>query len=134
MFRITQMGFRPGGVDEVRLKVVVAGRVITVNADEFDLSFMEPGSELPRAAMDSDHFRSDVVCDETGLIHLTIAVPYGPAPSEAEIYPPVQENVGDGTAIDVTVPALTLPEVELPDKTAKVSADVQIGEVQDGPH
>lgn len=134
MFRITQLGFRPGGVDEVRLVVAVAGRVLTVNADEFDLSFMEPGSELPRAAMGSDHFRSDVVCDETGLIHLTIAVPYGPTPSEAEIYPPVLESVGDGIAIDVTVPALTLPEVELPDKTAKVSTDGSIEEVQDGAH
>lgn len=132
MFRITQMGFRPGGLDEVRLVVAVTGRVLTVNGDEFDLSFMEIGSELPRAAMGSDHFRSDVVCDEAGVIHLTIAVPYGPTPSEAEIYPPVLENVGDGIAIDVIVPALTLPDVELPNKAAKVSANVPMEEVQDG--
>lgn len=119
MFSIVQMGWRPGGVEEVRLRVAVVGKTLIINdRDEFDFSFMEPGSELPRDALDSDIFRSDVTCDEEGLIRLTIAVPYGPTPSEEEVYPPVLERVTGGVVIDVLVEALTGPGITAPDKTA----------------
>lgn len=116
MFNLKQIGWRPGGVEEVRLKVAVAGTTLVVNGDEFDFSFMEPGSELPLDALGSEVFRSDVTCDEDGVVSLTVAVPYGPTPTEAEVYPPVLDRVTDGVVIDVVVPALVELGVEMPDK------------------
>lgn len=113
MFNITQSPFRPAGTAAVDLVVFVQGSKLTINGEEFDFSFMESGSTLPRAAVVSPHLASDVVCDEGGVINLTLLVPIGPTPSADEAFPAVLEGKKYGTVIDVHLPAIELPAEEV---------------------
>jgi len=109
MFNITQRTQRPAGIEPVDFTVSVQGSVLIINGERFDFGFMEPGSSLPRDAVDSPHLSSDVVCDDEGAISLTLRVPIGPAPSEAEVYPPLLTGQTSGTVIDIHLPAIELP-------------------------
>ncbi|WP_158894651.1 MULTISPECIES: hypothetical protein [unclassified Pseudomonas] len=109
MFTINQAPYRPAGLGAVDLQVFVQGSMITINDEPFDFSFMEKGSTLPRAAVDSPHFASDVVCDDAGVIILTLLVPIGPTPTEAEAFPPALEGKKYGKVIDIHLPAVELP-------------------------
>lgn len=113
MFNITQSPRRPPGTDSVDFTVFVQGSKLTINGEEFDFSFMENGSTLPMAAVNSPYLASDVVCDESGVINLTLLVPIGPSPSEAEAFPPVLEGKKYGTVIDIHLPAIDLPAEEV---------------------
>lgn len=113
MFNISQSPQRPAGTAAVDFAVFVQGSKLTINGEEFDFSFMEKGSTLPRDAVNSPHFASDVVCDDSGVINLTLLVPIGPAPSEAEAYPPILEGKKYGTVIDIHLPAIELHAEEV---------------------
>lgn len=109
MFNITQSPRRPAGMAAVDFVVFVQGSVLTINGEAFDFSFMEKGSTLPRAAVDSPHFDSDVACDDAGVINLSLIVPVGPAPTVEEAFPPALVGKKYGTVIDIHLPAVELP-------------------------
>lgn len=113
MFNITQSPYRPAGMAAVDFSVFVQGTTLTINGEEFDFSFMEKGSTLPCEAVNSPHLCSDVVCDEAGSISLSLLVPIGPSPAEAEAFPPILEGKKYGTVIDIHLPAIELPAGEL---------------------
>lgn len=105
MFNIKQSPVRPAGTAETRFVVAIRGSVIVINDEPFDFAFMEKGSTLPREAVDSPHFCSEVTCDDSGTISLTLLVPIGPAPTDAEAFPPTLNVNTDGTVIDIHLPA-----------------------------
>ncbi len=113
MFNIKQSPQRPSGTAAVDFTVFVQGSKLTINAEVFDFSFMENGSTLPMDAVNSPYLASDVVCDESGVINLTLLVPIGPNPTDAEAFPPVLEGAKYGTVIDVHLPAIELPAEEV---------------------
>lgn len=106
MFNINQAPYRPAGLAAVDFVVFVQGSVLTINTEAFDFSFMDKGSTLPREAVESPHLASDVVCDDAGVITLTLLVPIGPNPTEAEAFPPMLEGKKYGKVIEVHVPAV----------------------------
>lgn len=109
MFNITQSPYRPAGMAAVDFSVFVQGTSLTINGESFDFSFMEKGSTLPREAVDSPHLASNVVCDDAGVIILTLLVPIGPSPTEEEAFPPALEGKKYGKVIDIHLPAVELP-------------------------
>lgn len=113
MFNITQSPVRPAGLSAVDMTVFVKGSTLIINDEEFDFSFMEKGSSLPRSAVDSPYLVSDVFCDESGTINLTLKVPLGPSPTDAEAFPPVLKGKKYGTVIDIHLPAIELPVQEM---------------------
>lgn len=113
MFNITQSPVRPAGLSAVDMTVFVKGSTLIINDEEFDFSFMEKGSSLPRSAVSSQFLESDVVCDETGTINLTLRVPLGAKPTDSEAFPPVLEGKKYGKVIDIHLPAIELPRQEV---------------------
>lgn len=108
MFNITQLPYRPAGLAAVDYVVFVQGAVLTINDESFDFSFMEKGSTLPREAVASAYLASEVICDDAGVINLSLLVPISAAPTEAEAWPPVLEGKKYGQVIEVHLPALQL--------------------------
>jgi len=119
IFNITQSPCRPSGTAAVDLTVSIQGALLIINGESFDFAFMEKGSTLPRAAVDSPHFCSDVVCDDSGAINLTLLVPVGPAPSETEAFPTMLSKQTEGTVIDIHLPAIELPTSPAAPSTSK---------------
>lgn len=108
MFNITQLPYRPAGLAAVDFVVTVQGAVLTINNEAFDFSFMDKGATLPRDAVQTPHLASDVVCDDAGVINLSLLVPISSTPTEAEAFPPVLEGKKFGKVIDIHLPAITL--------------------------
>lgn len=77
------------------LSVVKQGDTLTINGDEFDLSVVGEGDLLPREAIDSEWFASDVERID-GALHLTLVLPHGPDASEAVRFPSPLVNPPDG--------------------------------------
>lgn len=113
MFTINQAPYRPAGVSAVDMQVFVQGSKLTINDEEFDFSFMERGSILPREAVESPHLASDVVCDDEGLIILTLRIPIGPTPTEAEAFPMPLQRKKYGKVIDIHIPAVEFAQQEV---------------------
>lgn len=113
MFNIYQVTHRPAGVSEVNFTVFVQGSEITINDEAFDFSFMEKGSTLPVSAISSERFAADVVCDDDGVINITLVTPIGPNATEAEIHPAPLTGKKYGKVIDIHIPAVEVAQQEV---------------------
>lgn len=113
MFTITQSPYRPAGLSAIDFVAFVQGSVITINGEAFDFSFMERGSTLPLEAISSEHFGSDVICDDGGIIRVELKVPVGPGATPEQAFPPLLEGKKYGKVIDIHLPAVELPASEV---------------------
>lgn len=68
------------------MTVSVAGDVITVNGEAFDLSAIPEGATLPKEAVDCDWLASDIE-RQGGALELTLRLPHGPHAPEATCFP-----------------------------------------------
>lgn len=113
MFNINQVTHRPAGLTSIDFAVFVQGAVITINGEAFDFSFMEKGSTLPASAIASERFTGDVVCDDDGVINVTLVAPIGPNATEAEIHPAPLTGKKYGKVIDIHIPAVEAVQQEV---------------------
>lgn len=96
------------------LDLRVAGKVVTINGEDFDFGFMEAGDILPFGAIDSDHFTGPVMMVGDDL-HMELRLQFGPnAPHEMK-FPDVVEVVADGRVILPLMPVVE-PEPEHEDE------------------
>ena len=79
---------------EARLTASVAGDVLTLNDEDFDFSALPEGALLPREAIHSDWFASDVE-RVGGEITLTLVVPHDATAPEETLFP-APPAPGDG--------------------------------------
>jgi hypothetical protein len=77
------------------MTVSVAGDVITVNGEAFDLSAIPEGATLPREAVDCDWLASDIERQD-GQLRLTLRLPHGPDAPEATRFPQPITITADG--------------------------------------
>lgn len=121
MFTVKVFPMRPSVNGPFDLLVTVKGTVMTINGEEWDFSFMPPGSSLPATALDSSVIISGVDCDAQGVIHLELAMPadYGD-----NLDPFMVRNLDDGVVCDAkTVPVLPVHQFDTPATEAQPEAD-----------
>ena len=110
MFNIKVQPTRPSVNGPFDLKITVEGAKMNINGDEWDFSFMTPGSSLPVSAFESTTIISGVDCDADGTLTLELAIPvdYGDS-----LEPYAMGKVGDGLVCDVhTQPVMPVHEVQ----------------------
>lgn len=113
MFNIKQVTHRPSGLLAVEFTAFVQGSVLTINGEAFDFSFMEKGSTLPMSAIASERFAADVVCDDDGVINVTLVTPIRPNATESEIHPAPLTGKKYGKVIDIQIPAVGVAQQEV---------------------
>lgn len=89
-----KLSFTPIRADNERA-LSVAGDVLTVDGEAFDLSGIPDGATLPREAVDCDWLVSDVE-RESGELVLTILLPHGPSAPEETRFPQPITVTADG--------------------------------------
>lgn len=69
-----------------RLEASVSGDILTLNGEDFDFTPLPEGGLLPRGAINSDWFASDVERID-GEITLTLILPHDATASEETLFP-----------------------------------------------
>ena len=68
------------------LAISVAGDTIKINGVDFDFSQLQPGSTLPREAIDCPWFAGDITRID-GVLQVSLVLPNGPDASHAARFP-----------------------------------------------
>lgn len=89
------------------IEIEKRGDIITINGTEFDFTGLPNGATLPREAIDSEWFVSDVKRVNGGL-EFTLILPHGPNPSANVAFPETIVNPPNGL--------IKLPEQEVSDE------------------
>ena len=121
MFTVKIIPMRPSVHGPFDLLVTVKGTVMTINGEEWDFSFMPPGSSLPETALDSSIIFSGVDCDDQGTLHLSLVAPadYGD-----NLDPYMVKNLDDGVVCDVKKkPVLPITQFATPPTQAQPESD-----------
>lgn len=71
------------------------GDVLILNGEYFDFSPLTEGATLPAEAIDSEWIAGPVSRID-GVLHLTLRLPHGPNPSQAEAFPEPIHVTEDG--------------------------------------
>ena len=82
------------------ITVIKTGDTITINGVAFDFSQLPEGATLPASAVDSEFFCGPV-SRVGGELELTLLLPHGPNPSQAQAWPETITMTDDG---DVPLP------------------------------
>ncbi len=80
---------------DARLRLERHNDTLTINGEQFDLSIIPNGAVLPRDAVTSDWFASDIERKD-GVLHLTVIVPHGPAAPHKTLFPATLHLIADG--------------------------------------
>ena len=88
------------------ITVIKTGDTLTINGVAFDFSQLPEGATLPSAAIDSEWFCGDV-SRTNGALELTLLLPHGPNPSQAQAFPEPVVVTEDG---EVQLPKDTVVE------------------------
>lgn len=102
-----QIALSPVRLDEA-LTASLAGDVLTLNGQPFDITQLPEGATLPADAIDSDWITGPVE-RINGELHLTLRLPHGPNPSQAVAFPEPIHVTEDGP---IALPFDPVPEPE----------------------
>ncbi len=80
------------------LTVVKAGNKLTINGELFDFSSMVDGDSVPESAITSGWFEGPVT-NTAGELTLTLRMPIGAKPTQAQAFPSPLLNVPDGNVV-----------------------------------
>lgn len=97
-----EITFSPMRCDD-RLSVHRSGDVLTINGESFDFSPLVEGDTLPREAIDSPWFASDVERFD-GSLRMTLVLPHGVGAVHRTLFPTTLTLVTDGP---VDIPSYT---------------------------
>lgn len=78
------------------IEMIRAGETLIIDGVRVDLSSIAKGETREGETMDSVWILGDVTRDTKGVLHLALAVPYGPDAAEAARAPQMLDDPGDG--------------------------------------
>jgi hypothetical protein len=80
------------------LTVVKAGNKLTINGELFDFTSMATGDSIPASAIQSPWF-DGMVTKVGNELELTLILPIGPDPTQAQAFPETLRSVPDGAVV-----------------------------------
>lgn len=101
---------------EAALTLERHGQTLIINGQELDFSVIPPGATLPDggAATGCPYIVGDIERDESGVLHITVMLPYGPDSDEnrAARFPDPIIDPADG-AVPLPETGWPIPEPEM---------------------
>lgn len=77
------------------LEVIKRGDVLEINGEAFDFSVIAEGATLPGSAVSSEWIAGEIY-RQGGQLVLTLAIPHGPTPTQAQAFPEPLIDPPDG--------------------------------------